>query len=437
MFKRSRVLRSIVDATEGWRRVDTLRHQLMTAVLVLLFGVGLECGLSAQKPKADHALILISIDGFRHDYAELHGAPNLIEMGREGVRADALIPCFPTKTFPNHYTIITGLWAENHGVVGNNMFDPELEETFRLGDPKVMRDGRWWGGEPLWVTAEKQGMRTATMFWVGSEAEIDGIRPTTWLPYQGSMPNEERVDRVLEWLDRSGAERPGFITLYFSSVDTAGHHYGPNSDEVKQAVRDVDLVLKRLFDGIEGRGLTQSTDIVVVSDHGMAELDQDRMIVLDDHVELTREEVLTTTPLLGVWPNRKRSVSQLVQQLDAIPHVQAWARRDLPDRFHWRNNDRIPPVVALADEGWTILRQSSIESFMAANSGGAHGFDNQAASMQGIFMARGPSFRSGLKTPAFDNIHVYPLLVSALGLKSASVNGNRAATEHLLNTTKR
>ncbi len=417
-------LSGVVDARSVEARSDLARGDLARSD-----------GASADGASS-RTLILISIDGFRWDYPELHGAPNLIELGREGLRAEALVPNFPTKTFPNHYTIITGLWPEHHGIVGNDMFDPELDAVFQLGNPGSMSDTRWWGGEPLWITAERQGVRAATMFWPGSEFEIAGQRPSKWLPYKGSLPDEERVDQVLAWLDLPADERPGFITLYFSCVDTAGHLYGPKSREVRAAVGEVDRSLGRLIEGLERRELTDSVNLVIVSDHGMAELHHERVIVLEDHVELEREEVVSLSPLVGIWTERIPA-ADLAKTLDAVPHLRAWQRSDLPERFHWKNHRRIPPVVALADDGWRVVRRSGLESFLKGRPGGGHGFDNESPSMRGIFFARGPSFGQGLRVPAFENIHVYVLLATALGLEPAKGDGDLSIVKLLLNTGKR
>jgi len=407
------------------------------AVACLCFAfAGLAEASSDDEPGQERALVLISIDGFRWDYPELHGAPNLLEFGREGVRAEGLVPSFPTKTFPNHYTLITGLWAENHGVVGNNMFDEEMDAVFQLGNAKSMEDTRWWGGEPLWNTAERQGVRSATMFWPGSEFEIAGKRPSMWHPYKASVPDEERVEQVLTWLDLPAEERPRFMTLYFSRVDTAGHFYGPKSKEVREAVQSVDASLGLLFEGLERRELTDLVDVVIVSDHGMSELSHKRVILLDDYIELEREEVISLSPLLGVWTERIPA-KELVKVLDAVPHLRAWERADLPDRFHWRDHRRIPPVVALADEGWKIVRRSALDSFLGGNPGGGHGFDNEATAMRGIFFARGPSFREGLRVPAFENIHVYSLMATVLGIVPAPGDGDLSVVKPVLNTPPR
>ena len=420
--------------TTQWGCRGVVSALVVVLACALLPGVADAQG-RGERP-GERALILVSIDGFRWDYAELHGAPNLLELGREGVRAEALIPSFPTKTFPNHYTLVTGLWAEHHGVVGNNMYDPELDALFELGNAKSMEDTRWWGGEPLWITAERQGLRAATMFWPGSEFEVAGGRPSKWHAYKASVPDDERVEQVLAWLDLPAKERPSFMTVYFSRVDTAGHFYGPKSEEVRDAVHAVDKSLGLLLEGLERRGLAGQVDVVVVSDHGMAELDHDRVIVLEDHVQLAEEEVVSLSPLLGIW-NERGSAAELAKRLDAVPHLRAWERAKLPERFHWRDHRRIPPVVALADEGWRVVRRGALDRFLEGRPGGGHGFDNRESSMHGILFARGPSFRIGFRSPAIQNVHVYNLICTALGILPSPGDGDLEVVKPLLNTSSR
>src|SRR5688572_15430716 len=213
-------------------------------------------------------VILISFDGFRWDYETKAPAPNLRSLAARGVRAESLIPSFPTKTFPNHYTIVTGLYPGHHGIVANNIHDPSTGRTLTLANRKEVGDPMWWGGEPIWVTAQRQGLTSGAVFWPGSEAPIGGMYPRCWKLFDDSYPPDDRVDEILGWLELPPVERPRFITLYFSDVDSAGHSFGPDSIEVQEAVRRVDGYLGRLLKGLDARGLTNAVNVVVVSDHG-------------------------------------------------------------------------------------------------------------------------------------------------------------------------
>lgn len=376
------------------------------------------------------AVVLVAIDGFRHDYLDRDDVeiPTLRRLAAEGVRAESLVPVYPTKTFPNHYSLVTGLHPEAHGIVGNTMRDPDRlvdgePARFSLSNREAVADGRWWGGEPIWVTAERQGVRTATAFWPGSEAEIGGRRPTHWLPYDGDMPYADRVDQALAWLDLDGPGRPRLVTLYFEGVDTAGHRFGPDAQETVEAIEAVDAALGRLVDGLAARGLRATTDLVVVSDHGMAAVSPERRVLLDDAVAVdSLDEVVWGEPV-GIWPGAVE-VGSLVARLDALPHVRAYRREATPERLHYRNHPRIPPVVLIAEEGWTVTSRAYVERNPDSPRGGSHGYDNRARSMHGVFVASGPSVPVGERVGSFSAVDVYGVLARMLGVEAAPNAGD-------------
>ncbi|MEM8559375.1 MAG: ectonucleotide pyrophosphatase/phosphodiesterase [Bacteroidota bacterium] len=379
-----------------------------------------------ERPAAS-ALILISLDGFRYDYLERGDvtAPTLQRLVAEGVRAESLVPVVPTKTFPNHYTLVTGLYTESHGVVGNSMIDPAFEAegtpaSFSMGNRAAVADGRWWGGEPLWVTAERQGVRAATLFWPGSEAEIGGVRPSDWLPYDHDLPYDTRVAMALDWLDRPAATRPGFVTLYFSSVDSQGHRHGPDAPEVAAAIEEVDAALAALLDGLAERGLIEGTDLVVVADHGMTATSTERAVYLDDALTLDTHRIMWGEPV-GIWTDDPDAV---IDSLAVLDHVTVYRRDAIPDRMHYRDHRRIPDVVLFADEGWSVTNRAFVDERPGWLDGGAHGYDNAYASMGGLFVARGPSFRADATVSAFSTVDVYGLLTAAMGLEPAPHEGD-------------
>ena len=239
---------------------------------------------SAQKQIKDleSTVILISIDGFRYDYLEKYNPKNLNKLAKEGVRAKWMIPSFPTKTFPNHYTIATGLLPEHHGIIANNIYDPNFEAVFGLGKREEVENPRWWQGEPIWVTAEKQGQIAAAFFFPGTETLIGGVRPTFWKQYDGSIPNEERVKTVLSWLDLPKDKRPTLFTMYFSDVDDAGHEFSPDSVETGKVVKKLMKLIGKLVDGLKKRKSFQQCKLIIVSDHGMAKVPKQNSIVLDE-----------------------------------------------------------------------------------------------------------------------------------------------------------
>lgn len=398
-------------------------HPALSVLLSLLLGVCTgSCSRAPQgpppvAPASQATVILISFDGWRWDYAGLTATPHLDRLIARGARAGRLVPVFPAKTFPNHYSLVTGLHPGAHGVVSNNMYDPGTGERFSLGNRAAVEDGRWWGGEPLWVTAAREGLITAAMFWPGSEAEIDGIRPTYWHAYDGRVSGPARVQQVLEWLDRPEEERPVLLTLYFSDADSAGHQYGPGSPEVIAAIQRLDGWLGLLLDGLEARGLTDEVNVVVTSDHGMAATDPDAIILLDDYLDLSDVQVIDWSPLLGIWPQRTSADAVYDALRGRHPRLQVYRRDEMPARFHYRDHARIPPVLGLADEGWTITTRSRLRAQRADWNYGEHGYDNQLDSMHGLFVAAGPAFAQGVEIPRLEMTDVHPLLAGILGLR--------------------
>jgi len=292
----------------------------------------------------------------------------------------------------------------------------------------------WWGGEPIWVTAERAGLVTAAMFWPGTEAPIGGILPRHWKPYDDAVPAAARVDQVLAWLDLPPAERPSFITLYFSDADDAGHDFGPDSPQVRDAIVRLDQQLGRLLDGLRRRSLLDRINLVLVSDHGMAAVSAERVIVLDDYISLDDVEVVDMNPLLGLIPRPGRDEAVYQALLNAHPRLQVYRRDTMPARWQY-THARVPPIFGVADEGWQVLRRVTLEGIRSGQilSGGQHGYDPaSAASMRALFIAAGPSFRENVRVPAFQNIHVYNALAAALGITPAANDGDAAVARALL-----
>ena len=409
----------------------------MRRLSLLLFLVLTGCRSAAltEAPAAPPAepvpLVLVSIDGFRWDYRDRADTPALDALAAEGVHATRLTPVFPTLTFPNHYSLVTGLYPAHHGIVGNTMRDPALG-AFSLGNRDAVTDPRWWGGEPIWATAERQGARSATMFWPGSEAAIGGVRPSDWTVYDGDVPNEARVDTVLAWLARPAATRPRLVTLYFEEVDHAGHETGPDSPETRAAAEHVDRAIARLVAGLG----TRPVNLVVVSDHGMAAVAAERVVYADDAAPrfAAQTEHVIWGATTNVWPQPGR-LDSLATALATLPHMTVY-RRDappdaggVPERLHFTGNVRIAPLVLVADEGWTITTRANPR----VPRGGTHGFDNRDVSMGALLIARGPAFRSGGATvPEFRTVDVYGMLCAVLGITPAPNDGDAAAGRALL-----
>ena len=371
------------------------------------------------------ALILISLDGFRWDFLEYGATPTLSRLATEGVHANRLIPSFPTKTFPNHYTITTGLRPAEHGLVANNIRDPRTGERFGLSNRAAVADGKWYGGEPIWVTAQKSGLRSAPMFWPGSEAEIGGVRPTYHLPYDGAMRPEERVDQVLAWLDLPPEERPAFITLYFEHVDDSAHEYGPDrSEALNRALGIVDGGVERLIQGLDQRGLSSSVDLLIVSDHGMSKTSPERLVFLDDYLDPEDAGVIAWSPILALWPSPERIDAIYSALAGAHPHLAVYRRDEVPAGFEYSGHERIPPVIGISDDGWSVTTRRAFANCPDCFNGGSHGYDHRTLSMGALFIAHGPSFRRGLTVPPFENIHLYNLMCALLGIEPAPNSGD-------------
>lgn len=397
---------------------------------------------SGGRNSAEHLdkpyVVVVSFDGFRRDYLDRFETPNFDRVARAGVRADGLIPIFPSKTFPNHYAIATGMHADKHGLVDNNFWDPEFGAMYRLSDRSTVQDGRWYGGEPIWVTAERQGMVTASYFFVGSEAPVQGVLPTDWRVYDGDVPNEARVDRVLEWLRRPVETRPHLIMVYFSAVDDAGHRHGPDSPEVERAVHEVDRVLGRLLDGIDALPIGDEVHLVLVSDHGMEGVSPERAEYLEDHIDLEGVRVIGGGPYLTLWVEGDEARAERIEQIESalnrgLEHARAYRREAMPERWRYAGNPRVGDLIVLAERGYQVVGTRERPAW----GGGAHGYDPETTpSMQGIFLAVGPRIQAGLRIPAFRNIHVYPLIANLLGLRpNPEIDGRLDVLEPILQPT--
>lgn len=403
----------------------------MKRVLLILFLCSLAC--SAQSENKPPKLLLISFDGFRADYLTKTDTPNFDLLTKSGVAGEGLIPVFPSKTFPNYYSIATGLYPENSGFVGNSMYDPEMGLSFSMGDREQVENPDWYGGEPIWNTVEKNGLNAGTMFWVGSEAPIQDIRPTFWKPYDGRMPNKARIDSVLKWMTLDDEKEIDFGTLYFSFVDSRGHRHGPDSDEVIEAIQEADQLIGYLIEELKSRELWGATNIIIVSDHGMAEVSRDRLIVLDDYIDPAEVEIISSSPVVMMkvtQPGKHESIYEALKETEK--HFKIYKKEHLPERFHLKNHHRVPELIMIADVGYTINTREFIESRRNYPSGGTHGFDNREKKMHAFFVANGPDFKEGYIMAPFQNIHLYELMAYLLEVPSAGTDGSLDSVKVML-----
>jgi len=358
-------------------------------------------------------VLLVSIDGYRSDYTDLYSPPNLKQFREEGASAKGLLPVYPSKTFTNHYSIATGLYAENHGIVANTFYDPQRQEQYRLADRRTVEDGTWYSGEPLWVATEKQGMLAANFFWPGSEAEIQGIRPTYFVTFNNKISHDDRITQIRKWLELPEERRPHLLTLYFSDVDTAGHEFGPRSNEVKNAVLKVDQTLGLLLEELETTRLP--VDVFIVSDHGMEELDPVKVEYLDDYTDLKSVRIEGDGPQVLMYTNNHSTLDTVYKDLKTKgKHFKIFKREELPAKYHYSKISRIGDLVVIADAPYSM--GTHLTKFKVSK--GNHGFDSDVTrSMQGIFYARGPHIKGKVVLEPFRNIHIYPLIMQILGLK--------------------
>jgi len=391
-----------------------------TALLALLLAA---CATTPPPaPPARPQLLLISIDGLRADALDWGITPHLSQLAAQGVRAQWMNPSYPALTFPNHYTLVTGLRPDHHGIIHNSMEDADLG-GFKVSQSDVVGDGRWWGGEPIWVGAEKADLRSGTWSWPGSEAEISGVRPSHWRVYDGHVPAQQRAMQVAAWLE-DPRQPVALAALYFDQVDKAGHDYGPQSAEYRHAITQVDAAIGKLVARLRRDGRLDRTNIVIVSDHGMATVQPQQVIAVEDMVPMDEAKVVSIGQSIGIAPRPGKEQAAADRLLGAHPQYDCWRRETLPARWHYGTHPRVPPIICQMHEGWDALAGEDVPARHAGHVRGSHGYDPALASMRAVFIARGPSFVSGTTLPPFDNVDVYPLLTRLLDVPAAPNDGD-------------
>jgi predicted AlkP superfamily pyrophosphatase or phosphodiesterase len=382
--------------------------------------IHIDNGPNSEAAQKAHYVVLVSLDGFRWDYATREKATHLLALGKQGVWApDGMMPSFPSLTFPNHYTIVTGLYPEHHGLVANGFYDPAKNARYAINDQAAVSDGSWYGGTPLWSLAESQGMRTACFFWPGSEAKIAGYQPTYYLHFDNKIDESARIEQVLAWLRLPPADRPHFITLYYNEPDHSAHEHGPDSPETKAAIAKVDALIGKLKEGLDTTGLP--IDLVVVSDHGMAKVQGD-WITLDTFADLSGVETAgfllyakSDTDAERVYNQLKKASSQFV----------VYRRKDFPAELNYRDNARIGDPVILPTGPFIIRAHAPPAGKPDGAPVGMHGYDpHKMPQMKASFFAAGPDIVSGHTVRPFENVNLYPWLAHMLGLNAAKSDGS-------------
>lgn len=377
-------------------------------------------------------VILISFDGFRWDYPQRGLSPNLELMKNKGVSALSFKPCFPSKTFPNHLSMITGLYPSHHGIINNYIRDTFTDEVYKISDTISVRDPKWYRGEAFWETAKRQGLITASYFWPGSELTADYRRPNYYKNYEHTKPYPDRINGVIEWLKLPYSERPHFVTMYFDATDSYGHKYGTESTQIDSAIQILDNQLGNLFEKLKEINLFDSTNIIVVSDHGMTEINSERIINIDELLDGTDFKVDNSGVIL-FFDREENNLSEIFSKLKSGKnHFELYYKEDIPKYYHYSDSYLVGDLVGIAETGWTF-RDNKKKSDDKYFKGGNHGYDNNNTEMHGIFYAMGPSFKENYKTGTVENIDVYPLLCKIFNLVPAfNIDGKLEKIEFIL-----
>ena len=387
-------------------------------------------------------VVLVSIDGYRYDYNLLYHPTNLSEMASQGMTADALLPIYPSKTFPSHYTIVTGLYADHHGIVSNEFYDPTRKQLYALGDRAKVEDGTWYFGEPLWITASRQGLLSASCFWVGSEADIQKSHPNYYYRYDKSMSSLERTEKILTWLKLPAKVRPHFMTLYFDLVDLAGHQSGVDQKNLPEAIHTVDDAIGKLREGIRESHLP--VNIVVVSDHGMEDLDSSKLIYIDEVFGvvplMSKFQLVGRGPqmMLYLKPGEDRAlIPEMLRRLRLVKnHFRAFARAEMQE-LHYSASDRVGDIVIVPDIPYLV----GLKTGPPSTRGGNHGWDvsqdlPDSKNMRGVLFAEGPAFKPHSRLKIAESVDVFPMITQILNLENPKIDGRPEVTRRILKQWK-
>ena len=382
-------------------------------------------------------LILISLDGFRWDYLEKYKPPHLINFIKNGINSESLIPSFPTKTFPNHYTIATGMYPDKHGIIANSFYSYDKDMTYRIRDRAMVEDGSFYEGNPIWIQANKSNMVTASYFFVGTEANIQGLKPTYYYRFDNSVKNEVRVNQAIDWLKLPPKKRPHLITMYFSDMDDTGHKYGTkNDEELKKTLFELDKQLGVLFKGIEKTGLP--VNIIIVSDHGMSTVAISNFIAIEKIENDSLYTSIDNGAIVNIHPNDKNQIDSIYTYLKKKEsNFKVYKTENTPGFEYIPKNKNWGAIQILPDFGYYFSSIKGIASRKQQTNTnfGVHGYDQKYKDMHGIFYANGPAFKKAYRIPSIKNIHIYPLMCEILGLEVPSnIDGNLDQIKNVLKT---
>ncbi len=398
----------------------------LTALLILFLS---NCQ-PFSKEKTPYVLIL-SMDAFRWDYPDMYNTPNLDSIAKVGVKAKSLKSSFPTKTFPNHYTIATGLYPDNHGIVQNSFYDAGLNKYYSIGNREAVTNPAFYGGEPIWVTAEKQGITTASYFWVGSETKIKNIQPTIWKKYDHNFPFEQRIDSVIAWLQLPEEKRPRLIMWYMNEPDDVGHNSGPYATETANKISYLDSLVGVFVKKINQLPNASQINLIFTADHGMGPISDERSVQLKDYIKENWVEMVQGGNPVYLIDAKEEKTDSVFLALKQIEHIQAWKSSQVPERLHYGKNPRTMDFVVAADSLWSIYWGEKRYS-----SKGTHGYDNNNTDMHAIFYAVGPDFKQNYLHPTFNNVDIYDLIAHILNIEPVKTDGDFNNVKGLLKNEK-
>lgn len=408
--------------------MKTIANKIIILFLFLFISPG---SLYSQKTPYT---ILISFDGFRWDYTSRGITPNFDYIEQHGVKALSLKPSFPSITFPNHLSIVTGMYPENHGIIANTIYDPATGKIYSLRDTGEVRNAYWYKGEMIWETARRQGVITASYFWPGSEVNLEYRRPTFYEKYEHERDYVERINGVVNWLKLPYSDRPKFITLYYDLADSEGHRFGPNSTQVNAAISKLDSLIGILFKKLDEINLRDSVNVIIVSDHGMTEISQERYMNIEELASCNSCKYFNRGAVMNIFIQDKNEVGNVYTKLKQNEnHFRVYKREEIPSQYHFNNTHLIGDLFVLADPGWSV-GTSKDKDKMSDYNGGNHGFDNSFLDMHGIFYAIGPSFKKNYKTGTIENVNIYPLLCKILNIiPKKNIDGKLENISFILN----
>lgn len=405
----------------------SIKRTVAASVLLILLQFSYPKILLSQE-NVRQTTVVLSLDGFRWDYPEKTTTPGLDRIAKDGVKAVSMIPSFPSKTFPNHYTIATGLYPDHHGLVNNAFYDSVYDLSYAIGKPFARQNPAFYGGEPIWITAMKQGLKTASFFWVGSDVPIQGMHPDYWKMYDGKVPFADRNDTIIKWLCLPDSLKPRLILAYYHEPDAIGHEYGPDHPETFRVVRTIDSLTGSLYDRIRSLDAADNINFIVVSDHGMGEISSDRNIVLRDFIpESWPVKIEGGNPNFNLYAEGPW-IDSAYLSLRKAGHLRVWKPSEVPGYLNYGSHYRTGNIIVVADSAWSVTLKKNRKDY----TGGTHGYDIRNTDVHAIFYASGPAFKKNYIHASFQNIHIYPLLAHLLGIIPARTDGELRQVEKML-----